>query len=390
MRRIIVAIVLAFLWFAAAPGAPAEARPTVSAVRTSAEADRTRVVLDVSSAVPFTLFGLADPYRIVLDLPDIDWRATQPAFESTVGVVAGMRYGRFRPDTGRVVLDLTMPAEVLLAEMLPPAERGGPYRLVVDLRQTDARSFLAALARPAVVAPDAAAGPAPPQRRVVVIDPGHGGVDPGAVAPSGHFEKDLTLGFGRDLRDRLEATGRYQVVMTRDSDIFLSLRDRVNRARAAGGELFISLHADSIDDAGVRGGAVYTLSETASDKEAAALAARENKADVIAGVTLDVADRDIASILIDLAQRETMNRSSVFASAAVHSMSSGSVRLRKRPHRFAGFRVLKAPDVPSVLVELGYLSNRSDERFLRSAAGRAAINGALLEAVDNYFRDVRD
>ena len=389
MRRLVqlLSTLLALL----APVGAVSAGPaaTVTDVRTGVDAERTRVVLDLDRPVAFTLFGLADPYRLVVDLPEVDWRAERPARPRTVGVVSGLRVGLFRPGTSRLVLDLTTPVRVLDARLLPP-EANGVHRLLLDLAATDQRSFLAALAQPAVFSAVPAAPPPPLRQRIVVVDAGHGGIDPGAISPSGYFEKDLTLVYARDLKRRLEQTAGYRVVLTRDTDEFLSLKERVKRARAAGGDLFISLHADAIDNKRVRGGAVYTLSENASDKEAAALAARENKADVIAGVSLDVQDEEVASILIDLAQRETMNRSAVFAIAAVDSMSSGKVRLRSRPHRFAGFRVLKAPDVPSVLVELGYLSNPNEEQVLRSTRGRATVNQALVAAVERYFAALKD
>lgn len=240
--------------------------------------------------------------------------------------------------------------------------------------------------RQAVVAPRAqATAPRGQPRRVVVVDPGHGGQDPGAVGASGTFEKTVTLAVARDLRQQLEQTGRYRVHLTRDGDHFLPLRERVQRARNVKAELFVSIHADSMGSSETRGASVYTLSDTASDAETAALAARENRADIIAGVDLRHESREVANILIDLAQRETMNRSAGLAHLLVREMGRDVLMLPVRPHRFAGFAVLKAPDVPSALVEMGYLSNRQDENLLKLPAHRRRVAAAIKRAIDAYF-----
>ncbi len=220
--------------------------------------------------------------------------------------------------------------------------------------------------------------------KLIVIDPGHGGVDPGATGVSGVREKTLMLAQARELKRRLEATGRFRVVLTRSRDVFVRLRKRIAVARGAGADLFISLHADTIANPKVRGGSIYTLSERASDKEAAALAARENKADMIAGVDLAGQNADVVNILIDLAQRNSMNESAIFAKILTAELSK-TMRLLRRTHRFAGFAVLKAPDIPSVLVELGYLSNPVDERNLRLTRHRAKIAQAFVRAVRGHF-----
>jgi N-acetylmuramoyl-L-alanine amidase len=219
---------------------------------------------------------------------------------------------------------------------------------------------------------------------MIAIDPGHGGVDPGARGISGAWEKDLTLLQARELRRQLLQHGGYRVVMTRDRDVFVRLRERIAIAQRAGADIFISLHADSIADRSVRGGAIYTLSEQASDKEAAALAAKENKADIIAGIDLNDQSRTVAKILIDLRQRLTKNDSVTFAKALVNQLDD-SMRLLRNNHRFAGFAVLKAPDIPSVLIEMGYLSNRVDERLLKRARHRQKVATAIVKAIDGYF-----
>ncbi|MFQ5467019.1 MAG: N-acetylmuramoyl-L-alanine amidase, partial [Kiloniellaceae bacterium] len=216
-------------------------------------------------------------------------------------------------------------------------------------------------------------------------DPGHGGVDPGARSISGAYEKNIALAQAREVRRRLLATGRYRVVMTRDKDIFIRLRDRIAFAQRMEGDLFVSLHANNHVSSRIRGASVYTLSETASDAEAAALAAKENTADIIAGIDLTEQSEDVNKILIDLAQRETMNRSKYFANLLVKQLG-GVTRLLRNTHRFAGFAVLKSPTVASVLVEIGYLSNAREERLLRSAKHRANVAAATVRAIDAYFK----
>lgn len=372
----------------------ASAAPTVFGARIGEHPDKTRFVLDLSEEVAFKLFVLADPYRLVIDLPTVDWALGGGVLPGG-GLIRSLRFGNFDPTTSRLVLDLDGPAKVKESFFLPPGGGSEPYRLVIDLVPASAEEFAKEAQRTAP-APAAAAAPlptlkpeAPPGKRLIVIDPGHGGIDPGAIGTNGTYEKQITLAAARELEAALEATGRYEVVLTRDSDLFVPLRDRVEIGRRAGGELFISLHADSHDRASVRGASVYTLSETASDKEAAELAQRENKSDVIAGLDLsDRYDDDVAAILITLTQRETMNCSATFASLLVPELGK-TIRLLNHTHRSAGFRVLKAPDMPSVLVEMGYLSNPKDEAMLRSKDGRAPLVEGIVETVDRFFAKKR-
>jgi N-acetylmuramoyl-L-alanine amidase len=228
------------------------------------------------------------------------------------------------------------------------------------------------------------AATAAPRRPTIVIDPGHGGIDPGAISRSGTSEKDVVLAFAKTLKEELETSGRYRVLMTRTEDVFLSLRDRVRVARSNSADLLVVIHADSLRSAKARGATVYTVSEKASDAEAEALAHNENRADVIAGVDLAAENGEITDILIDLAQRETKNYSVSFAKTLVKELKPVA-RLNSRPIRSAGFRVLKAPDVPSVLLELGYLSNRSDENLLLSQKWRGKVAGAVTAAIERYF-----
>jgi N-acetylmuramoyl-L-alanine amidase len=219
---------------------------------------------------------------------------------------------------------------------------------------------------------------------VIVIDPGHGGVDPGATGVSGIYEKHITLAMARELKTALEKSGRFRVFLTRDRDVFIRLRDRVAIARSHNADLFVSLHADAVANPLIRGLSVYTLSRTASDAESQALAEKENKADLIAGIDLSHESPDVAGILIDLAQRETMNRSAGFAAQMVDEVGQ-DLDLLGNTHRFAGFAVLKAPDVPAVLVEMGYLSNDYEEKQLRQPGYRARLAQVIARAVDHFF-----
>lgn len=231
--------------------------------------------------------------------------------------------------------------------------------------------------------PAAPAKPAKPPKPLVMIDAGHGGQDPGAIGLHGTQEKSITLNYAKALRDALIKTGRYRAQLTRSDDRFIKLGDRVEIARKAKADIFISLHADAHPKKTAHGLSVYTLSETASDEEAAALAERENKSDVIHGLDLNTTDADVASILIDLAQRETMNKSARLADAIVKSMSRKVTR-RADAHRFAGFRVLKAPDIPSVLIELGYVTSAKDERALLTPKYRDAVISSIVKGVDRF------
>jgi N-acetylmuramoyl-L-alanine amidase len=220
--------------------------------------------------------------------------------------------------------------------------------------------------------------------RVVALDPGHGGVDPGAISPSGIYEKEIALATARELARQLEATGRFRPLLTRHADVFVPLRERVTRARTHHAELLLSIHADALPDSAMRGLSVYTLSDQASDRETAALAARENRDNFVAGINLSRQPRDIAPVLLDLARRQTNNRSLALARAIVGELGR-AVPLLEKPHRAAGFAVLTAPDMPSVLVELGCLSNRIEERLLPQRAYQQRLARALLHAIESYF-----
>ncbi|OUR78075.1 hypothetical protein A9Q83_08790 [Alphaproteobacteria bacterium 46_93_T64] len=362
----------------------------VKAVRLGIHENKTRFVLEIDQKPEFRIFYLANPNRIVIDLQEVSWKTAKTGNRSR-GIIDNYRYGLFRQGTSRIVLDVKKPVKILRQVILSPSE-GKPYRFFIDVAQTDQSSFLKSvkesrkqqLASLPTIIQDIPV-PTTNKKWTVVVDAGHGGIDPGAIGRSGVHEKSLTLKVAKKLRDLLRSNPRYRVVMTRDNDTFLSLRERVNVGRKYKGDLFISLHADSIGRADISGSTVYTLSENASDDEADELAKSHNKSDIIAGVDLEEQDDTVQDILIDLAQRETMNFSVKFAKLLIPEITSSGMKTGSRSHRFAGFRVLKAPDVPSVLVELGYLSNRHDEKLLKSTMGQKKLASSIYHAINKYF-----
>ncbi|HWA48766.1 MAG TPA: N-acetylmuramoyl-L-alanine amidase [Dongiaceae bacterium] len=475
--RLVTCLVISLIAMMALAAA-ALAKPAVTDARLGVEPDLTRVVLSLTDKSKFRIFTLADPYRVVIDLDEVEWMIPNGTKLQGRGLVAAMRYGLFKAGTSRVVLDLMEPAQIAGASLLP-AEQGEPMRLLVDLQPipdgqfrsqlktaifVSAEPAMATLAAapgpgvdnsaPIVLAPllkpdpdaqlaeaqdaakpaevtipaskilqapngskvstpngakpfvpesmstasGAAGGAAPgavssaakqpenePKRGkpLIVIDPGHGGIDPGAVGES-VTEKELTLAVAKALKKELEATGKFRVSLTRSKDVYIPLRERFGLAREKGADLFISLHADSHNDPLTRGASVYTLSEKASDAEAAALAGRENKSDIIAGVDLSQQNSVVTDILIDLAQRDTKNMSTRFASLLVKELKRETMLLGNT-HRYAGFAVLKAPDVPSVLVEMGYISSSKDEALLSSTKHQKRLARAIRDAIVDYF-----
>jgi len=352
---------------------------------------RTRFVLDLTKRVEVSAFTLADPYRVVLDLPQVMFQLPAKVGETGRGLVKAFRFGLVMPGGSRIVLDATAPVRVEKAFVIDPVD-SQPARLVLDLVAIDRDGFLRNIAlenRPRRSEPpakiDRDARDADP-RPLVVLDPGHGGLDSGTVAPTGDTEKTIVLEFAQQLRDKLEKSGKYRVAMTRTDDRFVPLADRVQLARSRQAALFLSIHADALPhrDSEARGASIYTLSETASDAEAARLAEAENRADVIAGVDLSAEPNDVADILIDLAQRETKAFSANLAHALAKELKATS-RLHKHPLKSAGFRVLKAPDVPSVLIELGYVSSSQDLKYLLSDAWRSRAIDSIAQAITTFF-----
>lgn len=407
---------------------PARAADTVvEDIRYGLNAGKTRIVVDMNRKSDFRVFMLADPPRLIIDLENADWRIprTQPVRRGDI--LKSYRSGDLEDGLTRIVFDLKQTAVINGAFGL---ERAGTARdrVVVDVSPASQNLFTARLEKVfgnknlkgtgtrtvpasalAVARNDVVQAATPPhaelarpmrkpqnlprspyakdRKHIVVLDAGHGGADPGAVSGS-TYEKHVTLSVARELRRQLEETGKYKVVMTRDSDKYIRLHERLNIARTEKADLFISIHADKIDRKDVRGASIYTLSRQASDAETARLAERENNAGIVAGVDLASESEDVAGILLDLAMREKMNESSLLAKFLESAFRSKNVKLLPNSHRSAGFAVLKAPDVPSVLIEVGFLSNPVEVKMLGSAEFQRRISGAIVEGVDAYFRKI--
>lgn len=376
-----------------APGEHGGPEPAVAtAGRLAGDTVRTRFALELSEAAEIEVFPLAHPERIVIDLGNVTFDLPAGAGSDARGLVKGWRFGEIARGKARIVLDLTGPVAVESTFYLPAAGEE-PGRLVVDLVPSDPERFAetvrASRPRGAESDPSVAEGDLDiptSGKPVVVIDPGHGGIDPGAKGRSGTPEKDITLAFALRLRDALAEGGRVEVRLTRSDDRFLSLSRRVKVARAFGADLFISVHADTAPQSHVRGATVYTLSERASDAQSAALAARENLVDTLSGLDIEEPPDEVTDILVDLERRETRVFSTGFAAMLIKRLGT-AVRLIGNPHRYARFRVLRAPDVPSVLIELGYLSNPHDDTLLRSEAWRDRAVGAVAAAVEGFFAE---
>lgn len=365
------------------------------AARIAGDDSRTRIVVEFDRKPTVSLRYLASPPRVVVDLPE-----TAFAFEDSAlrprGLFDDIRYGAMGPGRARIVLGSREPVRVALSDVRKNEDAAG-YRLVLDAVAATPEDFEALLAEQAWSGTSEVAkrGDRPtaadlPRRRpfTVVIDPGHGGIDSGARGRGGQLEKEVTLAFAKTFAAALErAAEPIRVILTREDDRFLSLAERVRIARQNEADLFVSIHADSIGQGKIRGASVYTLSDKASDQMAAAVAARENRSDDIAGVSDSRAPQAVADILLDLTRRETQVLSIALARTVVAAFEN-EIALISNPHRSAGFRVLQAPDVPSVLLELGYLSNREDEKLLADPEWRRQVADLLVRSVERFRTSV--
>lgn len=337
--------------------------------------------LELSQPVPWRLRLLDGPPRLVIDAREVDWKGAEALAVVKPGV--SLRAGRFRPGWSRMVLELEGPFKVARAGMTT----GEETRLEIVLEPTDPASFAVEAARPDLpewALPEAADLVAPlPEGggpMVVVLDPGHGGIDPGAER-EGTNEAALMLTFARELKEVLVRDGRFRVVMTREEDVFVPLETRTSIAREAGADLFLSLHADALAEGDAQGATVYTLAEEASDAASAALAERHDRDDLLAGVDLSEQDDVVAEVLMDMARTETAPRTDRLAGAMVGAIKAAEIRMHRRPQQSGGFSVLKSPDIPSVLLELGFLSSDRDFKRLSDPAWRATLAEALLQAL---------
>lgn len=313
-------------------------------------------------------FLLANPPRLVVDIPNSGQKPSIKLPSDYAGAwVKAVRTGQYNATTGRVVFELNGSVTI-------DASQQG-RTLYVSMTQTkDGAPFVEKKK----------------EKPVIIIDPGHGGEDPGASGPKGTKEKLIVLPVAKELQKQLEATGKYKVMLTRNGDYFIRLRERVAYARKHKGTIFISIHADSAPNHSARGLSIYTLSENASDKEAEALARQENRSDIIAGMDLGDHDKDVANILISLAQRETNNQSAILADTLTGILRNSSIPLLENTHRMAGFAVLKAPDIPSVLVETGFLTHPEEEKKLNDSSYRSKLAKGLVDGVNHYFQKVAD
>lgn len=403
--------------------------------------DKIRIVIEVSENTEFKTFTLPKtedkPYRLVLDLPTFDWKA------SSVKQIKGIPITDVRTSEGeshirRIAFDLSTPV-IIKDAFIINKKADKPNRIVLDIKsvstqifkQTERKAFgtleaknninnktlsdviannIEAIPQTVIPSPQkytagtpiptrkpptkiptqqASTPTTPLYRPLIVIDAGHGGADPGAIGANKTYEKHVTLSAAKQLKKQLETSKRYRVALTRANDRYIKLYKRVSIARAQEADLFISLHADSIENPRVRGASIYTLSNKASDAQTAKLAARENQADLIAGVDLSHEDKEVANILLDLAMRDTMNQSKFFANTVVENMKKHGIRTLDRPHRYAGFAVLKAPDIPSVLIEMGFMSNRSEAQLLSTRDYQEKVGKAITNSVDAYFEKVQ-
>jgi N-acetylmuramoyl-L-alanine amidase len=372
-------------------------QPIMFDARIVGDENRVRFVADLSATVDAAVFTLADPYRIIVDMPDVRFALPALAGTEARGLASAFRFGSISAGKSRIVIDVTGPVAVDRSFAIEPAD-GQPARLVIDVVPTSREAFLATasldregrdLETPDSAEPPAVIGRGGGDRPVIVIDPGHGGIDAGAHGEGGNLEKDVVLSFASVLGARLLATDRYRIVYTRRDDSFVTLGERVKIARGHNARLFVSVHANSFSGSAIRGAIIYTASEEATDRAAAALAEAENQSDVLAGIDIDGEDaNEVKDILVDLTRRETRNFGVVFAQNLVRELGK-TTNMFKIPHQQASFKVLEAPDVPSALIELGYLTNPSDEKLLVSPEWQAETAASVVDAIDAYFGNVR-
>lgn len=398
---IAVLAVVAFTLLNAGWMAAHAAKPVVTtAIDIVAKGRITRLFVELTAETGFTATVLADPYRVVIDLAEVRFDLPPGAGQISKGLVRQVRYGVVEKGKSRIVIDTAGPVLIKQSQLLPKKGKSKP-RIAIDLVGTTPDAFTAAQMRdeqpssseitaslPAIMPlAKPSASPETPRtdgKKVIVIDPGHGGIDPGALSPSKTKEKDVVFAFALELKKELEQTGRFDVRMTRTEDKFMTLTDRVAFTRKAGADLFIAIHADTVRGKTANGTTLYTLSDTASDEEAAALASKENKTDIIAGIDLAEEEGAVADVLIELVQRESKNHANLFSRTALEELK-GVTTMTGKPLRSAGFVVLKSPDVPSVLIELGYLSSKDDEKNLKTPSWRSKMAAAFVKAVNRHF-----
>ncbi|GAA4180819.1 N-acetylmuramoyl-L-alanine amidase [Shinella granuli] len=371
----------------------ASAAPLLAfSARIAGDDARTRLIIDFDRKPDFKVHYVANPYRVLIDLPETDFGVKAEELEAR-GIFSDIRYGTMAAGRSRIVLTASRPVGVVLAEV-QEEEGAASYRLVVDTAIVTDQAFQGLMEKQSWQ--EAAASPGAEQASVmlpgsradgpfvIAVDAGHGGIDNGARgAVTKTEEKHVTLAFARQLTEALNALPGTRAILTRDKDEFLSLSQRVQLARNEGANLLISIHADTLKQKDIRGATVYTISDKASDSLAASLAERENLSDQIAGISFVDEPAEVADILLDLTRRETQAFSINLAQSVVSNFKD-QVLLINNPHRHAGFRVLTAPDVPSILLELGFMSNKDDEQLLIDPAWQKKVAGLVARAVEQY------
>lgn len=394
-------LLISLLLLLAAPARAAD----IKDIRMGHHPDKTRIVLEMTGDPDFRAAVSENPMRLDVHLPAYNWQVKGNT--ALIRPFTAIRHERtgLNGEITHLTIDMNEPM-IIRSAYLIPGQDTKPHRLVIDMQQSDTVQFTAAtrLIHGSLAVEDrglqnvlekiAGNNPVPIvkplyKKPVIVIDAGHGGADPGAISPGGIFEKNITLSMARTIADVLNRSGRYDARLTRDSDKFIKLYDRVKIARAAKADIFISIHADSVRNSQTRGASIYTLSDKASDAQTAKLAARENRADLIGGIDLNDEDEDVTAILLDLSMRETMNQSKFLANTVVVTFGFEGVNILENPHRYAGFAVLKAPDVPSVLIETGFVSNEGEARKLLSKPYQTSVARSLVKSLDRYFETLR-
>lgn len=383
--------VLSFICVAFLMGANAFAIvKQVDKVRMGQQKDATRLVLEskYQTVKPIKTFSLVSPPRFVLDFPETKFKTDVVHLKTPKGgIIKGVRQGLFKPGVTRMVIDLEKPAKPSVFALKKSGSKG--HRLVVDLSPASSKEIASQqklqkrMAAVKAKAPEVVTFDKKTEDIIVVIDAGHGGVDPGAIGKYKTYEKHITLAVAKKVAAEINKKKGYKAYLTRSKDIFVPLSERVKMAQRRRADVFVSVHADAHKNRKVRGGSVYVLSDKSSDREASRLARNANRGDLIAGIRMNNEPSYVQKILIDLTQRETMNKSALLAKEVLDQMK-GAVKVRKKKVAFAGFRVLKAPEIPSILVEMSYLSNPTEEKQLRSKKHQQRLAKAIASGVENY------